>query len=91
MAKRKKNVLCIDIGGDTIKAAEFAYSDTGVMTLVKFAFAEFGFGENSATENDSYLYAMLIELKKLLEENHYFRFGSELFHPFCQDSRTDGE
>ncbi len=71
MAKRKKNVLCIDIGGDTIKAAEFAYSDTGVMTLVKFAFAEFGFGENSATENDSYLYAMLIELKKLLEENHF--------------------
>ena len=62
MAKRKKNVLCIDIGGDTIKAAEFAYSDAGVMTLVKFAFAEFGFGENSSAENDSYLYAMLIEL-----------------------------
>ena len=71
MGKRKKNVLCIDIGGDTIKAAEFAYSDAGVMTLVKFAFAEYGFGENTSAENDSYLYAMLIELKKLLEENQF--------------------
>ena len=54
MAHKKPNILCIDIGGDTIKAGEFAYTDSGTMTLVKFAYAEYGFGEDSTTNTDAY-------------------------------------
>lgn len=71
MARKKPNILCIDIGGDTIKAAEFAYADSGSMTLVKFAYAEYGFGEDSTANSDAYLFAMLIELKKIIVENHF--------------------
>ena len=71
MAHKKPNILCIDIGGDTIKAGEFAYTESGTMTLVKFAYAEYGFGEDSTTNTDAYLYAMLIELKKIIVENHF--------------------
>ena len=35
-------LLCIDIGANSIKAAEFSYSTEGEMLLEKFAFAEYG-------------------------------------------------
>ncbi len=44
-------LLCIDIGGDSIKAAEFSYSPTGDMVLEKFAFSEFGKELNGEEEN----------------------------------------
>ena len=44
-------LLCIDIGGDSIKAAEFSYSPTGDMVLERFAFSEFGKELNGEEEN----------------------------------------
>lgn len=35
-------ILCIDIGGDSIKIAEFSYPQGGGITLEKFAFCEYG-------------------------------------------------
>ena len=47
---RKPNVLCIDIGADTLKAAEFSYSQEGSMELVNFAFTEFGYTDAASLE-----------------------------------------
>ena len=44
-------LLCIDIGGDSIKAAEFSYSPTGDMVLEKFAFSEYGKELNGEEDN----------------------------------------
>ena len=44
-------LLCIDIGGDSIKAAEFSYSQTGDMVLERFAFSEFGKELNGEEDN----------------------------------------
>ncbi len=44
-------LLCIDIGGDSIKAAEFSYSPTGDMVLERFAFSEFGKELNGEEDN----------------------------------------
>ena len=44
-------LLCIDIGGDSIKAAEFSYSPTGDMVLEKFAFSEYGEELNGEEDN----------------------------------------
>ena len=41
MGKNNSTVLCIDIGSDTLKAAEFAYSHEGTMDLVNFEFMDF--------------------------------------------------
>ena len=40
MAK-ENTVLTIDIGGDSLKMAEFSFPSGGGMTLEKFAFAEY--------------------------------------------------
>ena len=44
-------LLCIDIGGDSIKAAEFSYSPTGDMVLEKFAVSEYGQELNGEEDN----------------------------------------
>ena len=44
-------LLCIDVGGDSIKAAEFSYSPAGDMVLERFAFSEFGKELNGEEDN----------------------------------------
>ena len=44
-------LLCLDIGGDSIKASEFSFSPTGDMVLERFAFSEFGKELNGEEDN----------------------------------------
>ena len=39
-------VLCLDIGANSIKAAEFSYTQTGELLLERFAFEEYGLSVN---------------------------------------------
>ena len=68
---RKPNVLCIDIGADTLKAAEFSYSQEGSMELVNFAFTEFGYTDAASLENSDSSVEMLLALKNLFTENSF--------------------
>ncbi len=71
MSRKKELVLCIDIGGDSIKASEFLCVPGNSMELRKFAFSEYGIGENPAADDNSYSFAMLYALKKIIEDNHF--------------------
>jgi len=68
---RKPNVLCIDIGADTLKAAEFSYSQEGSMELVNFVFTEFGYTDAASLENSDSSVEMLLALKNLFTENTF--------------------
>lgn len=71
MGKNNSTVLCIDIGSDTLKAAEFAYSHEGTMDLVNFEFIDFGCTDVVALESQETSVEMLLSLKKLLAENKF--------------------
>ena len=71
MGKNNSTVLCIDIGSDTLKAAEFAYSHEGTMDLVNFEFIAFGCTDVVALESQETSVEMLLSLKKLLAENKF--------------------
>ena len=71
MGKSYSTVLCVDIGSDTLKAAEFAYSHEGTMDLVNFDFVEFGYTDAAALESQETSVEMLIALKKLLAETKF--------------------
>ena len=62
----KNVVLCVDIGGSSIKAAQFSYTADGNMVLDKFAYSEFASDtEGSGTD------AMLNSLSDTLQSNDF--------------------
>ena len=44
-------ILCIDVGGDSIKAAEFSYVPGQSLTLERFAYTEYEFSSDEPTED----------------------------------------
>jgi len=44
-------ILCIDVGGDSIKAAEFSYVPGQSLTLERFAFTEYEFSSDAPPED----------------------------------------
>lgn len=68
---KKPNVLCIDIGADTLKASEFSYSQEGTMELLNFVFTEFGYTDSAMLENADSSVEMLLALKNLFAEHTF--------------------
>ena len=67
-------VLCLDVGGTTVKAAEYLYSAAGEMILERFAFIDYGRDlEDDASEAAAELLqnAMVDAVKKLITENSF--------------------
>ena len=72
MAKEDK-VLTIDVGGGNLKMAEFAFTQSGVITLTGFGFRRFdpsGNGENAPTFAQVY--------HEMLKEHHFTARGVRL-------------
>lgn len=59
-------ILCIDVGGDSIKASEFRYSPEAI-TLDKFAFLEY---TNDSDETSAFE-TMIASLKDVITSNHF--------------------
>ena len=67
-------VLCLDVGGTTIKATEYMYSAAGEMVLEKFAFSDYGRDiEDDATEEsaEKHRNMMADAVRKLITENAF--------------------
>lgn len=67
-------VLCLDIGGTTIKATEYLYSAAGEMILEKFAFSDYGRDlEDDATEESAELQRNMMAdaVRKIVTENGF--------------------
>lgn len=71
MAKDKNTVLTIDIGGDSLKMAEFSFPPGGGMMLEKFAFAEYDTDQKDADFAD--LFSAVYN--RLLAENNFVSHG----------------
>lgn len=61
-------ILCIDVGGDSIKAAEFAYSQGGSIVLEKFAFNEYSGETKEGEENTA---SLADTLRDIIMENGF--------------------
>ena len=48
---QKNLILCIDIGGDSIKAAEFSYVPGQSLNLERFAYTEYEFSSDETPED----------------------------------------
>lgn len=66
-------LLCIDIGANSIKAAEFSYSAEGEMLLERFAFTEYGGPEGAFSEiiEGSSSEKLHNALERILKENTF--------------------
>ena len=67
-------VLCLDVGGTTIKAAEYLYSAAGEMILERFAFLDYGRDlEDDASEEADALHRRMMAdaVKKVILENNF--------------------
>ena len=67
-------VLCLDVGGTTVKAAEYLYGAAGEMILERFAFIDYGRDlEDDASEASAELLqnAMLDAVKRIITENDF--------------------
>ncbi|MHB9138989.1 MAG: pilus assembly protein PilM, partial [Victivallaceae bacterium] len=71
MGKDKNTVLTIDIGGDSLKMAEFSFPSGGGMTLEKFAFAEYDTDQKDADFADLFS----VVYNRLLVENNFVSTG----------------
>ena len=60
-------VLCIDIGGDSIKAAEFSFPSGNTPVLDKFAYVEF----SSGIENDGLNSSVAETLVNMIQQNQF--------------------
>ncbi len=72
MAKEDR-ILAIDVGGDSLKLAEFVYPDDGGVILEKFAFAEYEMDlENTETDSeDDFAEKFEDSLRTLLDEHDF--------------------
>ena len=59
-------ILCVDIGGSSIKAAQFSFSSDGNMVLDKFAYSEF-----TAEVEEGGPDAVLGVLKNVIQTNDF--------------------
>ncbi len=66
-------LLCIDIGANSIKAAEFSYSADGEMLLERFAFTEYGGVEGAFAEivDNGASEKLHDALERILKENSF--------------------
>lgn len=71
MAKDKNTVLAVDIGGDSLKMAEFSFPAAGGMTLEKFAIAEYDNDQKDADFADVFSSVY----NRLLAENNFVSRG----------------
>ncbi|MGE4563748.1 MAG: pilus assembly protein PilM [Victivallaceae bacterium] len=60
MAKKEQSVLAIDIGGASLKMAEFSYPEAGGVVLEKFAFHDFSDRDADPVEAFSEAYRQLL-------------------------------
>ena len=72
MAKEDR-ILAIDVGGDSLKLAEFVYPDDGGVILEKFAFAEYELDLDNAEADSEDDFAEKFEdsLRTLLDEHDF--------------------
>ncbi len=68
---KENTVLTIDIGGDSLKMAEFSFPSGGGMTLEKFAFAEYDIDLKEA----GFVEAFSSVYNRLLAENNFVSKG----------------
>ena len=71
MGKEKNTVLAVDIGGDSLKMAEFSFPAGGGMTLEKFAIAEYDSDQKDADFADVFSSVYT----RLLAENNFVSRG----------------
>ncbi|MBP5183303.1 MAG: pilus assembly protein PilM, partial [Lentisphaeria bacterium] len=67
-------VLCLDVGGTTVKAAEYLYSAAGEMILEKFAFSDYGRDiEDDATEESAEKHRTMMAdaVRAIITENNF--------------------
>ena len=67
-------VLCLDVGGTTVKATEYLYSSAGEMILERFAFSDYGRDiEDDASEDAAELHRgmMADAVRKVITENGF--------------------
>lgn len=68
---KEDRVLAIDVGGDSLKLAEFLYPDDGGVVLEKFAFAEYSVGEEEVEGEENFSEKFEDCLRTLLDEHDF--------------------
>lgn len=69
-AKKDTRVLCVDIGSDSVKAAEFSQPRSGSILLEKYAFMENGLGDMSP-DDPEYKVKILETIRNLILANGF--------------------
>lgn len=86
----KDTILCIDIGGGSIRAAEFSAAVED-MTLESFAVSEYSSGTSATDSGEESYEPMLLALKELIETNDFSATevyvavsGNDVYIPFVK-------
>ncbi len=70
MAHKDKRILCVDIGCDSVKAAEFSHPREGSILLEKYAYMENGVGDISS-DDPEYKVTILETVRNLILANGF--------------------
>lgn len=70
MSAKDNRILCVDIGSDSVKAAEFSHPREGSILLEKFAFMENGLG-NLSPEDPEFKVSLLETIRNLILANGF--------------------
>lgn len=70
MSGKEGRILCVDIGSDSVKAAEFSHPREGSILLEKFAFMENGLGDMSP-DDPEYKVGILETIRNLILANGF--------------------